>query len=316
MLLNYLGKSRWAVGVRGKRAVDRPGAACTAVAAFLACGVFAARANAQTLYEADYLGPVNEISPGGSVTTFATGSFTGLEQLAFGPNGNLYVANGDEAAIDEITPGGSVSAFLTGLGDVPNGVAFGSGGDLFIAENYTSRIDEVTPGGSISLFAAVYEPGFLTFGRNGNLYVGTGDSVDEITPGGSVSTFASGFGEPAGLAFDSAGNLFVADFTEGNVDEVTPGGSVSTFATGFDQPYGLTFGPNGNLYVANFGSSTIDEVTPGGTVSTFASGLDEPTGLAFQPIAAPEPSSLVLALPIGLSLLAGVQLRRQRNRAR
>src|SRR5271157_4444166 len=35
-------------------------------------------------------------------------------------------------------------------------------------------------------------------------------SVYEYTPGGSRSTFASGIWNPAGLAFDSAGNLFVA----------------------------------------------------------------------------------------------------------
>jgi sugar lactone lactonase YvrE len=44
------------------------------------------------------------------------------------------------------------------------------------------------------------------------------------------STFASGSGEPQGLAFDRAGNLFVAD--GGGVDKFTPAGVRTTFASG------------------------------------------------------------------------------------
>ena len=52
--------------------------------------------------------------------------------------------------------------------------------------------------------------------------------------GGKPSTFASGFNNPYGLAFDSAGNLYVADSENNTVDEVTPSGVVSTFASGFN----------------------------------------------------------------------------------
>ena len=37
---------------------------------------------------------------------------------------------------------------------------------------------------------------------------------------------------PVGLAFNSAGDLFVADFGSGNIYEFTPGGAQSTFASG------------------------------------------------------------------------------------
>ncbi len=62
-----------------------------------------------------------------------------------------------------------------------------------------------------------------------------------MTPAGVVSTFASGFKQPDGLAFDSAGNLYVANTDAGTVNAVTPAGVVSTFATGFNNPYGLAF---------------------------------------------------------------------------
>ncbi len=56
---------------------------------------------------------------------------------------------------------------------------------------------------------------------------------------------------PSGLAFDAAGNLYVANDSNSTVSEVTPAGVVSTFASGFDDPDGLAFDSAGNLYVAN-----------------------------------------------------------------
>ena len=78
-----------------------------------------------------------------------------------------------------------------------------------------------------------------------NLFVSdrTGDfsaNICEFTPGGTRSTFASGLNEPFGLAFDSAGNLFVADLS-GNIYEFTPDGTRSTFASGLATPEFLAF---------------------------------------------------------------------------
>ena len=60
------------------------------------------------------------------------------------------------------------------------------------------------------------------------------------------------------------------------MSEVTPAGVVSTFATGFNIPVGLAFDAAGNLYVANTGDNTVSKVTPAGVVSTFASGFTVP----------------------------------------
>jgi len=83
---------------------------------------------------------------------------------------------------------------------------------------------------------------------SGNIY--------EYTPGGARTTFASGLGDPFGLAFNSAGDLFEADGNElgpysGSIYEFTPGGARNTFATGLVTPSGLAFNSAGDLFVAD-----------------------------------------------------------------
>jgi hypothetical protein len=119
-----------------------------------------------------------------------------------------------------------------------------------------------------------------------NLFVANfnGDSIIEITPGGVQNTFATGMDNPIGLAFDSAGDLFVANASNyapgGYITKITPGGVQSTFASGLIQPGGLAFNSAGNLFVGN--GTNITEITPGGVQTTFSSGLYEPTAMAFN----------------------------------
>ena len=113
------------------------------------------------------------------------------------------------------------------------------------------------------------------------------DNIVEITPSGEQSTFATVVGA-WGLAFDDAGNLFVADDAGRNIDEfVNNNGTLSSSATlvasGLLGPQALAIDSAGNLFVAQpyFGNNII-KITPGGVQSTFASGLDWPEGLAFD----------------------------------
>ena len=126
------------------------------------------------------------------------------------------------------------------------------------------------------------------------------------------STFASGLQDPCDMAFDSAGNLFVADQNSGKIYEITPGGAMSTFASGLALPTGLAFDSAGNLFVADNGNGNIYKFTPGGARSTFASGLNGPTHLAFQS-EVPEPSVLGL-LALGVTALL-IRYRRNWPRA-
>src|SRR5438128_4021074 len=102
---------------------------------------------------------------------------------------------------------------------------------------------------------------------------------------GVVGGVASGFNGPAGVAVDSTGNVYVADFWNSTIRKVTPPGVVTTLAglagnrgsangTGsaarFAFPTGVAVDTNGNVYVADAGNSTIRKVTPAGPVTTLA----------------------------------------------
>jgi hypothetical protein len=103
------------------------------------------------------------------------------------------------------------------------------------------------------------------------------------------ATFASGLPltGPVGLAFDSAGNLFVA--ADVTIYEFTPTGARTTFATVQLGANGLAFDRAGNLFVAagyfaflQPNTGFVYEFSPNGVRTTFSSGLNYPFALAFD----------------------------------
>ena len=105
----------------------------------------------------------------------------------------------------------------------------------------------------------------------------------EPTPTGTPGVFATGIAESRGLAFDSAGNLFVADVpasTPGNIIKFTPAGAPyqptptgtpGVFASGIGAPAMSTCGNCGPEYLAfppNTSASTTSETVSIGTVGS------------------------------------------------
>jgi sugar lactone lactonase YvrE len=91
-----------------------------------------------------------------------------------------------------------------------------------------------------------------------------------------------------GLAFDQAGNLFVAsdDLAGYSIQKFAPDGSSSVFATsGLNAPHALAFDKDGNLFVANAQNASIERFTPDGTGTVFADasdGVAHPADLLFD----------------------------------
>src|SRR6516162_5987223 len=104
-----------------------------------------------------------------------------------------------------------------------------------------------------------------------DLFVSANDSnggyIYKFTWDGVRSTFASGLSNPQGLAFDNAGNLFVAD--SGSIYKFDPAGHRSSFASGLSSPVGLACDLAGDLFAADSGSGNIYKFTSGGAQSTF-----------------------------------------------
>jgi sugar lactone lactonase YvrE len=129
---------------------------------------------------------------------------------------------------------------------------------------------------SLNIFSALREAP-VTY--NVSHYAGTG------TAGGTDGPISSAtLNGPVGMAFDAAGNLFIADRSGNRIRKFTLDGTVSTVAgngtTGstdgpalsatFNGPYGLDFDLAGNLYIADYMNHKIRKLWTNGTVTTFA----------------------------------------------
>ena len=107
--------------------------------------------------------------------------------------------------------------------------------------------------------------------HNGNFYVGNlntfpivqgSSKVLKITATGQITVLRGNLTTILGLAFDSAGRLYVLENTTGN-QFPTPGtgkvirieltGNRTLIASGLFLPTAMTFGPDGALYVSNVG---------------------------------------------------------------
>ncbi len=234
---------------------------------------------------------VRKVTPGGVVTTLAgqagssgsadgTGSaarFSGPSGVAVDSAGNVYLTDGGSSTIRKVTPGGVVTT-LAGLAGCrgsadgtgsaarfsgPYGVAVDSSGGVYVADCNNETIRKVTLEGVVTTLAGV---------------AGTEGSADGA---GSAARFRW----PWGVAVDSAGDVYVAEYVNDTIRRVTPEGVVTTLAglalaqgsadgmgsaARLSGPLGVAVDSASNVYAADTGNNTIRKVTPGGVVTTLA----------------------------------------------
>ena len=252
---------------------------------------------------------VREVTPDGKIQTIAgngtqgySGDFGPATQaqlhspsgVAVDSSGNLYIADAGNNVIREVTTDGSISPFAG------NGLASYSG------DSNSSTSTPATP-----TVAGLHDPLDVAVGPNGTIYiVDTGNSFIRAVSNGAIN-YVAGSGSvgfagdggsatanttntgpgvalygPRAIAFDSAGNYYLADSgnarirkvdTKGIINTVagngTPGfagdGSAATSAD-LNQPSGVAIDNQGNIYIADTLNARIRKVSSSGTITTVA----------------------------------------------
>ena len=177
--------------------------------------------------------------------------------LAFGSDSHLYVSSRFNGTIYRIDSEGHATVFAEGMG-VATGIAFDRQGALYVGDR-SGTVFKLGPDRKTFVFATL-EPSIaayhLAFNAEGDLFV-TGpttssyDSIYRISPAGEVSRFYRGLGRPQGLAFDKAGNLYVAASLAGRrgIVRFTPDGQAELVVSG-PGVVGMVFMPNKRLILA------------------------------------------------------------------
>jgi DNA-binding beta-propeller fold protein YncE len=143
--------------------------------------------------------------------------------LRFGPDGDLYVADGGDpkkpgsGRIVTIPAPGQVKLFKGDL-DAPTGIVFDSGGDLFVALSRQRRIVKLAHDGTVTDYAkgvgaGANEPiGQLLLDKAGNLYAAAGPNIWRVAPGGATVTkvINGGLGQATGFVGWTGDNFIVS----------------------------------------------------------------------------------------------------------
>jgi sugar lactone lactonase YvrE len=199
-----------------------------------------------------------------------TTGMTSPVALALDSSENLYVANCEICRNSQVTVyeagSGKLLRFIRKHVIWPAALAFDRAGELYVANFLANdRIGNVV---AYDNFAwrrttrkGIDAPKALAFDRAGDLYVANHGfnnysyplppgSVTMYPPGTSVParTIAQGVHQPDALAFDDAGNVYVANYgDESFAGSVTIYGTaqqpISTIRTGVSHPSALAFGP-------------------------------------------------------------------------
>jgi outer membrane protein assembly factor BamB len=252
------------------------------------------------------------VSLGALVDQAGSGDLNGASAMAFGPDGNLYVASAytSEVLRYNATTGAYMGAFVTsgsgGLSTVPvQGMVFGPDGKLYVASRDTSTVlrYDATTGTFLDTFIPANSGGLLNpkgmiFGPDGNLYVSSSGTNQvlryDATTGAFIGAFiaagSGGLSNPRGLTFGPDGNLYVASSITNSVlrFDGTTGAFLNAFipagSGGLSAPAEVLFA-NGSVYVSSQNSNQVlrYDATTGGFLDVAAAansdGLQSPLAL-------------------------------------
>jgi sugar lactone lactonase YvrE len=257
---------------------------------------------------------IRMITPAGVVSTFAgngsdgildgTGTAAGFDSpmgITIDSAGNLFVTE-TIGAIRKITPAGVVTTIAGNPayeyesidGDntieqvgTPDWLSVDSAGNLIFSDDNEHSVRKFTslvvpaiiaPAPTLSAFATptpIPTPAAY-------LAVSTLAGYASYVDGPSAT---ARFNQPTSFAFDSSGNMFIADAGNNVIRKMDTSGNVTLFAgtpgqagnadgargtASFTEPYAMVSDGNGNLFVTDLGNNLIRKVSSTGVVSTFA----------------------------------------------
>lgn len=206
---------------------------------------------------------ITKIAPNGTTSVFST-TYLGLHGVAVNGSGDVLVA--DYQHVDKYPASGAWAAPISGSQSF-NGYADGPGanarfdkltglalqastGVVFVGDYNNNRVRRIAPNGATTTYptatSTLAQPYGVAVDAAGNVFVSeyANHRIMKISPSGAVGAFAgsgtagaangtgaaASFKNPAGLAVDAAGNLWVADMGNHLIRKITSAGVVSTYA--------------------------------------------------------------------------------------
>lgn len=217
----------------------------------------------------------------------------GPQNIAKGPDGNMWIAATVYAELLKVAPDGSMTVYpVPNPGSRLQGLVVGSDGNLWFAESGNSAIGKMTTSGTVTEYplpSTSDVPVDVTLGKDGNIwyaeqqYDSSGNLtalVGSITPAGTITEYplpANTY--PQNLTSGPDGNIWIADSGNNVILKVSMSGQVLgsyPTPTAKAEPWGIAAGTDGNVWFTEFAVGKIGRITPSGSITEFAI----PTGSA------------------------------------
>jgi tripartite motif-containing protein 71 len=206
------------------------------------------------------------------------------EQIASGPDGNLWFTDHETDRVGKITTSGAVTEYSLPSGSRPMGITAGPDGNVWFTDVSTNRIGKITTTGTLTEYSLPSEswPYEIIKGPDGNLWFTEGGThkIGKITTSGSITEYALPAGKsPEGITVGPDGDLWFTEESASEIGKITTSGTATEYSLPErDYPRNIAAGPDGNLWFTEEGPDKIGKITTSGTLTEYAT-KSETTGI-------------------------------------
>jgi virginiamycin B lyase len=196
-----------------------------------------------------------------------------LDQIALGPDNNLWFTQPRDDQIGVITPGGAVTEFnVSPSGSRPDAITRGPDGNLWFTAPGANLIGRITTGGSITTFPGA-APGAqdITAGPDGALWFteSGGNSIGRITTSGAVTNHfpvPTPGAEPTGIT-QAGGGLWFTESAVGQIAQISTSGTITEYPGAGSAPSAIAGGADGALWFTQSLGNAIGRSTTAGAIT-------------------------------------------------